>query len=144
MFLNRGIRTNVSSFDSNSMFSSIHRVRIQEDSSDDEADSDYEPISSKKYFAPGRPSILPKRRRTSIDCELFELTDKLTGDIHDFTMYNESDLPFLDPKNAQSALIRDNIIRGDVDDDCQTDDEQRSDAKKMLRREVDSAITKFL
>ena len=59
-------------------------------------------------------------------------------------MYNESDLPFLDPKNTQSALIRDNIIRGDVDDDCQTDDEQRTDAKKMLRTEIDKAISKFL
>jgi hypothetical protein len=104
----------------------------------------YEPISSRKFFAQGRPSILPKRRRFSIDSEVFELTDKLTGQPHDFTMYNETDLPFLDPKNSQSALIRDNIIRGDVDDDCQTDDEQRSNAKRMLRCEVDKAITKFM
>lgn len=58
-------------------------------------------------------------------------------------MYHESDLPFLDPRNASSALIRDNIIRGEVDDDCQTDDEQKNDAKKMLRREIDQAITKY-
>jgi hypothetical protein len=42
----------------------------------------------------------------------------LTGVIHDFKMYNESDLPFLDPTKNQSYLIRDNIIRGEVDDDC--------------------------
>jgi hypothetical protein len=87
---------------------------------------------------------LPRRRRFSIDSEVFELTDKLTGEIQDFTMYHETDLPFLDPKNAQSALIRDNIICGDVDDDCQTDDEQRCNAKRMLKTEVDKAITKFL
>ena len=31
-----------------------------------------------------------------------------------------------------------------MDDDCQTDDEQRSNAKNMLRSEVDKAITKFM
>ena len=98
--MTRGIRQGVSAFDSNSMFSSSHRVKIQDDSSEDEADYDYPPISQKKYFAQGRPSILPRRRRCSIDSELFELTDKLTGESVDFTLYNETDLPFLDPKNS--------------------------------------------
>ena len=31
-----------------------------------------------------------------------------------------------------------------MDDDCQTDDEQRSNAKNMLRSEVEKAITKFM
>jgi len=67
----------------------------------------------------------------------------LTGVIHDFKIFNESDLPFLDPRKNQSYLIRDNIIRGEVDDDCQTDDEQRIDAKKMMKNEVEKAITKY-
>ena len=79
----------------------------------------------------------------TIEYELFELSDKLTGVIHDFPVYNESDLPFLDPRNQQSSLIHDNIIRGDVDDDCQTDDEQRVDAKRMLKNEVEKAINKY-
>ena len=33
---------------------------------------------------------------------------------------------------------------GEVDDDCQTDDDQREDAKRMLRSEVKQAINKFL
>lgn len=137
----RSSRKSISSFEG-SMFSSSHRVKIQDDS-DSDAESDYL-LSSKKHQ--NRPSILPKRvpRRPSIDSEVFELSDKLTGVINEFTVYNERDLPFLNPRNASSALIRDNIIRGDVDDDCQTDDEQKCDAKKMLRREVEQAITKYL
>jgi hypothetical protein len=34
-------------------------------------------------------------------------------------------------------------VRTEVDDDCQTDDEQRVDAKRMLRNEVEKAINKF-
>jgi hypothetical protein len=41
-------------------------------------------------------------------------------------------------------MIRKNIIQGSVDYDCQTDEEQRDDAKRMLRDEVRSAIGKFL
>jgi hypothetical protein len=73
-----------------------------------------------------------------------ELEDKLTGTIHDFKVYLDEDLPMLNSKNEASSLIRKNIIYGSVDDDCQTDEEQREDAKRMLRDELKSAIGKFL
>jgi hypothetical protein len=58
-------------------------------------------------------------------------------------MYNDCDLPFLNPKNKSSEIIRQNIIHGDVDDDCQTDDEQRQNAGRMLEKELRKAIDKF-
>jgi hypothetical protein len=102
----RRARNSVSSFET-SMFGSSHRVQIKEDSSSDE-DSDYEP-SSYSYFGNSahrkqqqrkQPSNhFRKMRKDSIDFELFELSDKVSGVIHDFKLYNECDLPFLDPRN---------------------------------------------
>jgi hypothetical protein len=73
-----------------------------------------------------------------------KLTDKLTGLPKYFTMHHERDLPFLDPKNSESALIRKKIIPRDVDDDCQTDDEESSNKKRKLRFEVEKAIAMFM
>lgn len=41
-------------------------------------------------------------------------------------------------------IMRKTIIDGDVDDDCQTDDEQKTDAKGMLKNELLTAINKYL
>lgn len=87
-----------------------------------------------------------KRRKPAkrINHEMLELVDKVTNDIHDFRLYHDEDLPMLNSKTEASAMIRKNIIQGSVDDDCQTDEDQRDDAKRMLRDEVRSAIGKFL
>jgi hypothetical protein len=79
-----------------------------------------------------------------IEYEILELEDKLTGCTLDFNVYNDCDLPFLNPRNEGTSLIRSNIVHAEVDDDCQTDDEQKEDAKTMLRNDVKSAINKFL
>lgn len=39
-------------------------------------------------------------------------------------------------KSEMGTVIKKTIIDGDVDDDCQTDEEQRCDAKSMLRSEL--------
>lgn len=41
----------------------------------------------------------------------------------DFLLFNDSDLPFLSKNNEQNSIILQNIIDGDMDDDCQTDEE---------------------
>ena len=61
-----------------------------------------------------------------------------------FSLYNDKDLPFLNSSTEMGTVIKKTIIDGDVDDDCQTDQEQRSDAKDMLKNELAQAITKFL
>jgi hypothetical protein len=77
-----------------------------------------------------------KRSKAIVPFESFELEDKVSGAIHDFRLYRDEDLPFLNSRTEQSAMIRKNIIQGSVDDDCQTDDEQKEDAKRMLRDEI--------
>ena len=77
--------------------------------------------------------------KSRVKHEKMFLEDKMTGDSHDFALYYDKDLKFL-----KSALIMDNIIDGDVDDDCQTDNDQKEDSKKMLRTEVANAINKYL
>lgn len=81
-------------------------------------------------------SSMTRYRKPKIKYEILELEDKLSGQVHDFNLYHDRDLPFLDPRNESSNLIRQNIIVGTVDDDCQTDEEQREDAKDMLRNEL--------
>lgn len=61
-----------------------------------------------------------------------------------FQLYQDKDLPFLNSSSEMGTVIRKTIIDGDVDDDCQTDQEQRSDAKEMLRNELTLAINKYL
>jgi tRNA(Ile)-lysidine synthase TilS/MesJ len=63
----------------------------------------------------------------------------------EFSRYNDWDLPFLsDPKNEACAMMRKNIIHGEVDDDCQTDDDQRENAKNMLRDEIKNTVNRFI
>jgi hypothetical protein len=72
------------------------------------------------------------------------LEDKCTGQKVNFSLYSDKDLPFLNSNSEMGTVIRKTIIDGDVDDDCQTDQEQRSDAKDMLKNELAQAISKFL
>jgi hypothetical protein len=83
-------------------------------------------------------------KRPIIQFEILELQDKVHGHILDFNCYHDSDLPFLNNTRRNSALMKQNIIHGELDDDCQTDDEQKEDAKRMLLREVSSAISHYL
>ena len=110
----------------------------------EETDSDTETDYQQSTYT-GLTSCLNKwRKAKKIDYEILELEDKLSGTIHDFHVYNDADLPFLNPRNEGSSLIRQNLIHGEVDDDCQTDDEQKEDAKGMLRNEAKTAILKYL
>lgn len=47
----------------------------------------------------------------------------MTGKHIDFNLYLDKDLPFLDPNKEENKMVTSNIIDGDQDDDCQTDDE---------------------
>ena len=51
-----------------------------------------------------------KRSRAIVPFESLELEDKLRGTIHDFRLYRDEDLPFLNSQSEQSAMIRKNII----------------------------------
>jgi len=46
------------------------------------------------------------------------LEDKISGRSVKFNVYNDFDLPFLNPKCKGSELLKGNIIDADADDDC--------------------------
>ncbi len=72
------------------------------------------------------------------------MEDKLTGCDVAFSIVEDKDLPFMNAKGDMGEIMRNTIIDGDVDDDCQTDDEQKNDAKAMLKNELTMAINKFI
>lgn len=69
------------------------------------------------------------------------MEDKISGNLLDFNVYEEKDLPFLNQNSEIGTIFRKTIIDGDVDDDCQTDGEQKNDARDMLKNELQQAIT---
>jgi hypothetical protein len=140
-------RGSISSFD-NHLFGS--RVPDHFDTSSDE-DDDFEPPSygishiKQRHLNSLSSRVGSGRTAKRIPYELFELEDKLSGKVLDFNIYNDSDLPFLnDTKNEACNMMRKNIIVGEVDDDCQTDEDQRANAKNMLKDELKNAVNKFL
>ena len=54
---------------------------------------------------------------------MFALEDERTGKPVTFHMFNDKDLPFLDPTKKKNQVIRASIIDGGQDDDCLTDEE---------------------
>jgi hypothetical protein len=83
--------------------------------------SSFDIVSSK--HAARRDCVSENPKKPRIKYEIIDLEDKLTGDVEEFNLYREKSIPFLNPKNESSSLIRANIIDGDADDDCQTDDD---------------------
>ena len=81
--------------------------------------------------------------KPEIPYDVITLEDKLTGEEHDFNIYDDCDVPFLNNKSEMGKVIRKTIIDGDIDDDCATDEEQIEDAKDMMRKELLSAINKY-
>jgi len=55
--------------------------------------------------------------------KVMQLEDKLTGKHIDFNLYDDKSVPFLNPDDDKNQLILKNIIDGDMDDDCQTDED---------------------
>ena len=129
-------RGSITSFDSY-MFGGRKNIIHEDNEISESSDDEY-------YLQRSNASTAARLRKVrKIRYDLFELEDKVSRNMHEFKMYHDSDLPFLNQKTEGSNLIKQNIISGDVDDDCQTDDEQKEDAKKMLRDEVKNAINKF-
>ena len=61
-----------------------------------------------------------------------------------FDSYDDVNLPFLNPENPTSILLRENIIDGDQDDDCQTDEDVVKDAKKSQIKDLKKAVSTYL
>lgn len=59
-------------------------------------------------------------------------------------MYDDHQLPFLDPSTSIGAEISRSIVRAEFDDDVATDDDMKNNAEKLLNRELTGAINKYL
>jgi len=68
---------------------------------------------------------------------LVDLEDETTGDSKYFNLYRDADLAFLRDKGG---MMRTNAIQGEMDDDCQTDEEQIEDAKEHLVEHLEQAV----
>lgn len=66
---------------------------------------------------------MPLRSKKAIKNEILQLEDQNTGKMVDFNLYRDKDLPFMDRSKEENYIIVNNIIDGDIDDDCQTDAE---------------------
>ena len=88
-------RNSVTSFDK-FLFGSHKKIKEDSDSEEEVTRSSYS----------GLTSCLSKWRRSrKVEFEVLELEDKLSGEIYDFNLYSDSDLPFLNSKNEASKLI---------------------------------------
>ncbi len=75
---------------------------------------------------------------------MLELAEEQTGKLISFNLYEDKDLPFLKGDNPNSQVIKKSIIDSNIDDDCQTEEEQQQDAEKMMKEDLASAITQYL
>ena len=56
--------------------------------------------------------------KNRIPHDLITFEDKVSGDLIDFNLYEQRDVPFLNDKSEMGKIIRKTIIDGDIDDDC--------------------------
>lgn len=61
-----------------------------------------------------------------------------------FTLLKERDMPFLNEQTEIGEALRESLIDADMDDDVMTDSEMASGAKRMLERQLRSAIECFV
>ena len=86
---------------------------------------------------------LPMHKRKIWPSSTFALERQPEGELVDFDLYDECDLPFLDKSTEVGCMVSQNIIQQALDDDVMTDDEMINCANKLLSREVEKAIKQF-
>lgn len=76
--------------------------------------------------------------------EVLELEDQHNGELVEFDLIAEKDLPFLSRQTEMGHRLREAVIDSNMDDDVLTDDELAHGAKRMLGRCLEEAITDFV
>ena len=61
-----------------------------------------------------------------------------------FPLFDDHQLPFLDRDTEIGAEISRSIVRADFDDDVATDDNMEQNATRIMNRELQRGIDKFL
>lgn len=73
--------------------------------------------------------------------KLMSLVDPVTKRKVAFSVYKDSELPFMSKKGG---LMARHIHDANADDDVQTDDECRENASRMQKRNLQKAVTRFV
>ena len=71
------------------------------------------------------------------------LQDERTGELVEFDSFNEADLPFLGRDSVIVKQLKEAMIKAEIDDDCQTDDELIVKAKYMQGEQLREAVEAF-
>ncbi len=71
---------------------------------------------------------------------ILTLEDQANGDLVDFDLIDEEDLPFLDKRTEIGIQLRRCVIESSMDDDVMTDDELELGAKSMLMQSLREAV----
>lgn len=61
-----------------------------------------------------------------------------------FPVYEECQLTFLDPDTDMGSKVSRCIVQTTMDDDCATDEEIMVSSQKLMKRELEASITKFI
>ena len=64
--------------------------------------------------------------------------------IASFPLYNDEDLPLLDPSTKLGREISKSIVAADFDDDCATDDDMKANACRLLEKELRKGVEVYL
>ena len=81
--------------------------------------------------------------RTIFPCGKLSLERQPSGNLIDFDIYENADLPFLDKNTEVGKMVSKNIVQSTLDDDVMTDDEMIQCANRILKNEVQKAIKMF-
>lgn len=66
-----------------------------------------------------------------------------SGELADFDLYEESDLPFLDTKTEMGREVSKKVIHSSLDDDVMSDEDTVNCANSILKKELNKAITSY-
>ena len=74
---------------------------------------------------------------------ILTLEDQENGELVDFDLIDEEDLPFLDKGTDIGLQLRRCVIDSSMDDDVMTDDELTQGAQAMLLQSLREAVDEF-
>lgn len=74
---------------------------------------------------------------------ILTLEDQTNGELVDFDLIDEADLPFLDKQTDIGLQLRRCVIDSSIDDDVMTDDELVNGAQHMLMQSLCEAVKDF-
>ena len=84
-----------------------------------------------------------QKRPVYLPCTVFTLEKQPCGEPMEFDLYEESDLPFLDPSTEIGREVSKKIVQSSLDDDVMSDDDTITCATSILQKELSKAIGSY-